>query len=223
MTGENPAVTDADPTDADPTDADPSVTDDNPPVADGGYSPIDDVEPTVLVVDDETDLAELYRVYLDNACDTRVATGGEEALSRMDDTVDVVLLDRRMPDRSGHEVLSAIREAGYDARVAMLTAVEPDVDIVDMPFDDYMTKPVSQEDLVTLVEVLCYRAEYDDRSQEFFSLASKKAALEASGATDSEEYDELVDRVEAVRAEVDATLNRLSAREAFVEVTHEPT
>ena len=188
-------------------------------MTDDGSVPVDGAEPTVLVVDDEADLAELYRVYLDDVCDVRVATGGEEAISTMDDEVDVVLLDRRMPDRSGHEVLSEIRSAGYDARVAMLTAVEPDVDIVDMPFDDYMTKPVSREDLVTLVEVLCYRAEYDDRSQRFFSLASKKAALEASEATDTEEYEELVERVEAVRAEVDATLDRLSAREAFVEIT----
>ena len=187
-------------------------------MTDDGSVPVDGAEPTVLVVDDEADLAELYRVYLDDVCDVRVATGGEEAISTMDDEVDVVLLDRRMPDRSGHEVLSEIRSAGYDARVAMLTAVEPDVDIVDMPFDDYMTKPVSREDLVTLVEVLCYRAEYDDRSQRFFSLASKKAALEASEATDTEEYEELVERVEAVRAEVDATLDRLSAREAFVEI-----
>ena len=188
-------------------------------MTDDGSVPVDGAEPTVLVVDDEADLAELYRVYLDDVCDVRVATGGEEAISTMDDEVDVVLLDRRMPDRSGHEVLSEIRSAGYDARVAMLTAVEPDVDIVDMPFDDYMTKPVSREDLVTLVEVLCYRAEYDDRSQRFFSLASKKAALEASEATDTEEYEELVERVEAVRAEVDATLDRLSAMEAFVEIT----
>ncbi len=213
MTGDDPAV----------TDTNSAVADDDLSAADGDTASVGDVEPTVLVVDDEADLAELYRVYLDDECDVRVATGGEDALSTMDDAVNVVLLDRRMPDHSGHEVLSAIREAGYDARVAMLTAVEPDVDIVDMPFDDYMTKPVSREDLVTLVEVLRYRAEYDDRSQQFFSLASKKAALEASGATDTEEYEELVDRVEAVRAEVDATLDRLSAREAFVEITLDTT
>lgn len=173
---------------------------------------------TVLAVDDEPDLAELYRVYLDSAYDVRIATGGEAALAEMDDDVDVVLLDRRMPDMSGHEVLAAMREAGYDARIAMLTAVEPDVDIVDMPFDDYKTKPVTREDLLTLVEVLLYRATFDERSQEFFALASKKAALEAAGTTDTEEYEELIERIERVRARVDETLDRLSARDAFVEV-----
>ena len=176
---------------------------------------------TVLAVDDEPDLAELYRVYLDPEYDVRIATGGEEAIDAMDETVDVVLLDRRMPDMSGHEVLNAIRGDGYDARVAMLTAVEPDVDIVEMPFDDYKTKPVTKEDLVTLVEVLLHRAAFDERSQEFFALASKKAALEAAGTTNSEEYEELIDRMESVRLEVDDTLDHLSARDAFVEVPGE--
>jgi len=176
---------------------------------------------TVLAVDDEPDLAELYRVYLDPAYDVRIATGGEEALDAMDGAVDVVLLDRRMPDMSGHEVLSEIRDEGYDARVAMLTAVEPDVDIVEMPFDDYKTKPVTKEDLLTLVEVLLHRAAFDEQSQQFFALASKKAALEAAGTTNSEEYEELIERMESVRVEVDDTLDHLSARDAFVEVPGE--
>ncbi|RAW46365.1 DNA-binding protein [Halorubrum sp. 48-1-W] len=179
----------------------------------------DGSSPTVLAVDDEPDLAELYRIYLDERYDVRIATSGEEALEEMDEDVDVVLLDRRMPERTGHEVLSEIRGAGYDARIAMLTAVEPDVDIVDMPFDDYKTKPVTREDLVALVEVLLERAAFDERSQRFFALASKKAALEAAQSTDTEEYDELVEQLEAVRAEVDETLDRLSAEDAFVEVS----
>jgi len=178
----------------------------------------DETPATVLAVDDEPDLAELYRVYLESAYDVRIATGGEAAIGEMDESVDVVLLDRRMPDMSGHEVLTAMREAGYDARVAMLTAVEPDVDIVDMPFDDYKTKPVTKEDLLTLVEVLLYRAEFDEHSQEFFALASKKAALEAADTTDTDEYKELVERMESIRDRVDDTLDHLSARDAFVEV-----
>lgn len=178
----------------------------------------DATRPTVLAVDDEPDLTELYRVYLDTAYDVRIATSGGAALDEMDDTVDVVLLDRRMPDMSGHEVLTAIREGGYDARVAMLTAVEPDTDIVDMPFDDYKTKPVTKEDILTLVEVLLYRSKFDEESQEFFALASKKAALEAAGTSGTEEYESLVERMERIRTRVSETLDHLSAHDAFVEV-----
>ncbi len=178
----------------------------------------DDKRATVLAVDDESDLAELYRTYLASSYDVRVTTSAEEALERMDETVDVVLLDRRMPERSGDEMLNALRERGYDARVAMITAVEPDADIVDMPFDDYRTKPVSKEDLVALVEALLRRAEYDERSREFFALASKKAALEAAGNAGTEEYEELREELRVVRMEVDDTLDRLSARDAFTEI-----
>ncbi|WP_281194551.1 response regulator [Halorubrum sp. F4] len=202
------------------TDGSPSDPDGSSPArsSSDGSSP-DGSTPTVLAVDDEPDLAELCRVYLDGRYDVRIATSGETALEEIDDDVDVVLLDRRMPDLSGHEVLSEIRSAGYDARVAMLTAVEPDVDIVDMPFDDYKTKPVTREGLIALVEVLLERAAFDERSQQFFALASKKAALEASGTTDTEEYDELVERMEAVRTEVDETLDRLSVEDAFAEIS----
>ncbi|WP_459881250.1 response regulator [Halorubrum gandharaense] len=174
---------------------------------------------TVLAVDDEADLAELYRVYLAEAYDVDTATSGAEALDRMNEDVDVVLLDRRMPDMSGHEVLTAIREEGYDARVAMLTAVEPDVDIVEMPFDDYRTKPVDKAELLGLVAVLLRRAEYDAHSQEFFALASKKAALEVGDRTNTEEYEELLDRIDDAREEVDAALEELAARDALVEIS----
>ncbi len=184
-----------------------------------GSPPGDDPAPTVLAVDDEPDLVELYRVYLQDEYDVRLAKGGEEALSRMDDDVDVVLLDRRMSDLTGHEVLSEMRAAGYDAQVAMVTAVEPDVDVVDMPFDDYQTKPVSREDVRALVAVLLRRAEFDEQSQRFFALASKKAALEASGLTGTDEYERVLTQIADTRAEVDTTLDRLSATDAFIELS----
>lgn len=184
-----------------------------------GSPPGDDPAPTVLAVDDEPDLVELYRVYLQDEYDVRLARGGEEALSRMDDDVDVVLLDRRMSDLTGHEVLSEMRAAGYDAQVAMVTAVEPDIDVVDMPFDDYQTKPVSREDVRTLVAVLLRRAEFDEQSQRFFALASKKAALEASGLTGTDEYEQVLTQIADTRAEVDTTLDRLSATDAFTELS----
>jgi len=59
----------------------------------------------------------------------------------IDETVDVVLLDRMMPGMSGQEVLAAIRERGLDCRVAMVTAVDADFDVIEMGFDEYLGKP----------------------------------------------------------------------------------
>jgi DNA-binding response OmpR family regulator len=175
--------------------------------------------PLVLVVEDEPDLADLYATWLGDEYHVRTAYGGREALEKLDDRVDVVLLDRRMPDLSGDEVLEAVRERGIGCRVAMVTAVEPDFDIIAMGFDDYLVKPVSREALINTVETLLVRNEYDDGIQKLFSLASKKALLESekgpAALEDNEEYAELDEELTRLREELDASLEHLSEGDDF--------
>lgn len=163
--------------------------------------------PVVLVVDDEESVAEAYALWLSEEYDVRIATSGEQALDEMDETVDVVLLDRRMPGLSGDEVLQEIRDRGYDCRVAMVTAVDPDFDIVDMDFDAYLTKPVTKSDIGNIVEQLVALSSYDDIVQREFSLAQKRASLEAQKSQEalesSEEFAELEAELEDLREQVD--------------------
>ena len=165
---------------------------------------------TVLLVDDEVNITELFSAWLEDAYAVRTANGGEEALEQLDERVDVVLLDRRMPGLSGDEVLDVIREEGYDCRVAMVTAVEPDFDVIEMGFDDYLTKPINREDLEEVIDSLLSRKEYDDRMQEYFALASKKATLEAAKPSSeleaSEEYQTLTEEFEDLESELDSSL-----------------
>jgi len=166
-----------------------------------------DEQPVVLVVEDEPDLADLYAAWLGTDYDVRTAYGGHEALEQLSGDVDVILLDRRMPGLSGDEVLDEVRDRGVDARVAMVTAVEPDFDIVEMGFDDYLVKPVTRESLLETVEGLYGRSRYDSRIQEFFAVTSKKAVLESekgrAALEESEEYGELERRVSELREELD--------------------
>jgi DNA-binding response OmpR family regulator len=178
----------------------------------------DSTDVSVLLVEDEPDLADLFRVYLTPEYTVRVAHDGTEALNTINETIDVVLLDRRMPGMSGHDVLDTIRSKGYDTRVAMLTAVEPDEDIIEMPFDDYRKKPISKEELRTLVEGLCHRATFDEQSQEFFALASKKAALEAAAKTDTDTYQTVTEKLDALDGDLTDTLDHLAAEDAFAEI-----
>jgi DNA-binding response OmpR family regulator len=166
--------------------------------------------PLVLVVEDEPDLADLYAAWLGDEYRVRTAYGGHEALDELDeadDEVDAILLDRRMPGLSGDEVLTAVRDRGIDCRVAMVTAVEPDFDILEMGFDDYLVKPVTSDTLRETVEGLLRRGEYDTEVQELFSLTSKKAMLEseksASDLADNEEYQRLTERIEELRDRAD--------------------
>ena len=166
--------------------------------------------PTVLIVDDEVNITELFGVWLEEDYDVRMANSGEEALEELDEAVDVVLLDRRMPGLSGDDVLERIREQGYDCRVAMVTAVDPDFDVIEMGFDDYLTKPIDREGLESAIESLLEQQEYDAAMREYYALASKKAALESSKPASeleaSEEYADLVEDIDALEAEVEGTL-----------------
>ena len=173
--------------------------------------------PLVLVVEDEPDLADLYAAWLGDEYRVRTAYGGQEALDELDeadDAVDAILLDRRMPGLSGDEVLSAVRERGIDCRVAMVTAVEPDFDILKMGFDDYLVKPVTSDTLRETVEGLLRRGEYDTEMQELFSLTSKKAMLEteksATELSDHEEYQRLTDRIGELRSRADQSLEAVT-------------
>ncbi len=168
-------------------------------------------ETTILFIDDEPKLVETYAALLESEYRVLTETSGEDAVDRVDETVDVVFLDRRMPTRSGDEVLAEIRQRGYSMPIAMLTAVKPDTDIVDMPFDDYLTKPANRTELLEKVNVLTNRAAFNDTSRELYRLASKKAALEAEGidAATRETYQRLTERMNELRAEMDSTLDEI--------------
>lgn len=166
----------------------------------------------VLVVDDEPDLAELYSVWLDREYDVRTATSGAEALEEIDDGVDIVLLDRRMPELSGDEVLATIRDRDIDCRVAMVTAVTPEFDVIEMGFDDYLLKPVDREEVLATVECLDRRSEYDEKLQEYFALVSRQATLKQE-KTEAElashdEYGDLQRRISALQEELDDLIER---------------
>ena len=78
----------------------------------------------ILVVDDEPDIVELYRSYLSDQYDIRTAEGGEDGLDELDETVDVVLLDRRMPGLSRDEVVARIRERRVDTTIIVRAELE---------------------------------------------------------------------------------------------------
>jgi predicted DNA binding protein/DNA-binding response OmpR family regulator len=178
------------------------VADGSPAAEEAGAEPTPPPDlPTVLVVDDDRALADTCEYWLREEYDVRVAYGGTQAIERVDDSVDVVLLDRRMPDVSGDDVLEEIDARGLDCRVAMMTAVAPDTDIVEMAFDEYLVKPVDEERVTEAVEELLVRAEFDDRVREYFALASTEAVLDGREVRDPTALDELTDRVRELRAE----------------------
>lgn len=135
--------------------------------------------PTVLVVDDDVETAGIYTESLAEEYTVSTAHSGEEALTLLNPDVAVVLLDRRLPGISGDDVLKKIRERTADCRVVMVTGITPDIEILDLPFDDYLVKPVSTETIHDTVARMLVRRECDDTMQEAVALVTKMATLEA--------------------------------------------
>jgi len=174
---------------------------------------------TVLIAEDEKNLADVYTMWLSTHYEVRTAYDGEEALRQFSDDVDAVLLDRRMPKYSGDEVLSALRDHGFEGPIGMVTAVDPDFDIIEMGFDDYIVKPIMKEDLLDFAEDLLALPGYENAVQRYYELASKKAALESNKTrdelADSEEYQTLVAELDEARQAAQTAMDGASAADLF--------
>jgi DNA-binding response OmpR family regulator len=167
--------------------------------------------PTVLVVEDEVDLADTYSVWLrHDDYDVETAYGGDEALAALDTHIDIVLLDRRMPTIPGDAVLRKARERDGDYQISMLTAVEPNGSVLDLPFDEYITKPTDKATMIDTVERLAHRQTLDEELQEIFRLASKYSALQArDGEVIARIRRQIKERLERKKETVDARVNKL--------------
>lgn len=116
----------------------------------------------ILVVEDETDLAELVKNWL--AKDHHLVesvSNGLDALIRMEtNKYDVVLLDMMLPALDGLEILKRYRKAGGSAGVIMLTArahVDDKELGLDAGADDYLTKPFQLKELAARVRAVLRR------------------------------------------------------------------
>jgi two-component system alkaline phosphatase synthesis response regulator PhoP len=117
---------------------------------------------TILVVDDEQNIIELARMYLEQDGFQVIEAGdGQQALERIErDTPDLVVLDLMLPVVDGWEVCRRVR-AESDLPILMLTARDDDVDKIvglELGADDYMTKPFNPRELVARVKAILRRA-----------------------------------------------------------------
>ncbi|GKZ14017.1 response regulator [Haladaptatus sp. T7] len=178
----------------------------------------------ILVVDDEQPIADLFTRWLEDEYDVRTAYSGAEAIAMLDDSPDIVLLDRDMPETSGDDVLEAIRARNIDCRVGMVTAVEPDFDVLELGYDAYVVKPITEPDeLYDVVESLRRRATYSTDVQQLLVLSSKRATLEARIAETElarhEEYQTLVSEIRRLKRSLSTTLDGMDDAELDKELT----
>ncbi len=110
----------------------------------------------VLVVDDELGPREALRMILKGLYDVAVAEDGDSALDMIArEKYDVVILDIKMPDRDGIEVLKGAKEMDRDLEVVMVTAyatVNTAREAIRHGALDYLIKPFNKSDVEKVVE-----------------------------------------------------------------------
>ncbi|MFN8597576.1 MAG: response regulator transcription factor [Anaerolineae bacterium] len=118
---------------------------------------------TILVVDDEQNIVELARLYLEqDGFKVIAAYTGKAALDRVkSDAPALMVLDLMLPEIDGWEVCRRVR-ANSDLPIIMLTARDEDIDKIvglEIGADDYMTKPFNPRELVARVKAILRRSD----------------------------------------------------------------
>ena len=126
-----------------------------------GYPP--GVARTILVVDDERNIIELVRLYLEQAGFTVAeARDGKEALEQHASLdPDLIVLDLMLPELDGMEVTREVRRRG-ETPILMLTARADDIDRIiglELGADDYLPKPFNPRELVARVKAILRRTD----------------------------------------------------------------
>ncbi len=115
-----------------------------------------EILPRILLVDDEPRLlSSLYELLRDRDYHLVTATCGAEALAHLNKVrFDLVLLDLRLPDMSGHEVMDFINDRGIDADVIVMSGevgIDAAIGALKRGAYDYLRKPYSREELLKTV------------------------------------------------------------------------
>jgi DNA-binding response OmpR family regulator len=110
---------------------------------------------TVLIIEDEKRISDIVELYLQReGFRTKVAGTGKQAMHFLNESFDLFVLDLMLPDISGEELCSTIRETS-DAPIIMLTAKSGEEDRIrglGLGADDYVVKPFSPRELVARVK-----------------------------------------------------------------------
>lgn len=117
----------------------------------------------ILVVDDDKNTRALFRAILENEGYTvSIAEDGVRALSLMDsEHIDLVVLDVMMPNMDGYDFTSALRAADNNLPILMVSAKQLPADKKRgflVGTDDYMTKPIDEEEFLLRIKALFRRA-----------------------------------------------------------------
>lgn len=123
----------------------------------------------ILIVEDDPQVGAGLQMYLEsNDYEVTLVNNGQEGLREAlrIPAYDLVILDARLPLKSGFDILREMRSQGANAPVLMLTGLGSHEDRMrgfELGADDYLTKPFASEELLLRVQVILKRSRKADR------------------------------------------------------------
>ena len=114
-------------------------------------------ENKVLVIDDETSVCQgCKRIFEEEGCSVETALSGKEGLDKArEEFFDVIVIDLKMPDISGMEVLRNIKQEQPDVAVIMITgyaSVPNAIEAMKLGAEDYLPKPFTPDEISLVME-----------------------------------------------------------------------
>ncbi len=151
----------------------------------------------ILIVDDDSSIAELIALYLEKECyDTRIAADGEEALQLFPEyKPNLIILDLMLPGIDGYEVCRRLR-TNSQVPVIMLSAKGETFDKVlglELGADDYMQKPFDSKELVARVKAVLRRFQNAENSRPKEEIRAQGAVMDVPELSRSGKYIEYPD------------------------------
>lgn len=167
-------------------------------------------EAHVLIVEDESNLRELYHAWVEQHYDVVSVSTGKEAITKIVDgttTFDVILLDRHLPDISAETIIEESRIHQPNSQIGIVSAVRPETDIIELDIDSYLHKPVEEPEVLSLVDRLVDRSQYNERLNDYYAKADKLATLQQYNDKEelesNERYNALVDDLQIISQEME--------------------
>lgn len=143
--------------------------------------------PKIIVVDDELNILELVKLYLEReGFKVEAVSTGSDALSRLSIfNPDLIVLDLMLPDMDGFEICRQVRKKN-NVPIIMLTARKDDIDKIvglEMGADDYLTKPFNPRELVARVKAIIRRFQSGPTAGEILELGKLRIEVARQEAT----------------------------------------
>jgi len=114
---------------------------------------------------------------------------------------------------AGDDVIKRIDEWELEFQVILVSAIDPDTDIIDLPFDSYLTKSVSKDELLDAIEQAFLKRRYEELVAEYNAAAETYDVLRETHTQteleDNEAFAELEAHMDELKAEFDETIEKL--------------